>query len=315
MNTDILGIHHVTAIADDPQSNIDFYTGVLGLRLVKLTVNFDDPRSYHLYYGDELGHPGTILTFFAWPGVPRGRQGTGQVTVTSFSIPQGSVDYWIERLSQQGVSSAGPASRFDETVLSLQDPDGLALELVAHPQAQLRPGWKEGPVPAEHTIRGVHTVTLSEDGYERTAKLLTETKGFRLLGEENGVFRYAVGEQGPGAYVDVRCAPGLRRGHVAGGTVHHVAWRTPTDECELAWRGVLAGLDLNVTPVLDRKYFHSIYFREPGGILFEIATDPPGFAVDEPVGQLGTHLELPTWLEPQRKEIEQALPALRLPQA
>ena len=315
MNTDILGIHHVTAIADDPQSNIDFYTGVLGLRLVKLTVNFDDPRSYHLYYGDELGHPGTILTFFAWPGVPRGRQGTGQVTVTSFSIPQGSVDYWIERLSQQGVSSAGPASRFDETVLSLQDPDGLALELVAHPQAQLRPGWKEGPVPAEHTIRGVHTVTLSEDGYERTAKLLTETMGFRLLGEENGVFRYAVGEQGPGAYVDVRCAPGLRRGHVAGGTVHHVAWRTPTDECELAWRGVLAGLDLNVTPVLDRKYFHSIYFREPGGILFEIATDPPGFAVDEPVGQLGTRLELPPWLEPQRKEIEQVLPALRLPQA
>jgi len=315
LSTDILGIHHVTAIADDPQRNIDFYTGVLGLRLVKLTVNFDDPQSYHLYYGDELGHPGTLLTFFAWPGVPRGRQGTGQVTVTSFSIPQGSLDYWIERLSQQGVSSTGPASRFDETVLSLQDPDGLALELVAHPQAELRPAWKSGTVPAEHAIRGVHTVTLSEDGYERTAKLLTETMGFRLLGEENGVFRYAVGEQGPGAYVDVRCAPGLRRGHVAGGTVHHVAWRTPTDEREQAWRGVLAGFDLNVTPVLDRKYFHSIYFREPGGILFEIATDPPGFAVDEPVGQLGTRLELPPWLEPQRKEIEQVLPALRLPQA
>ncbi len=315
MNTDILGIHHVTAIAGDPQRNIDFYTGVLGLRLVKLTVNFDDPGSYHLYYGDEQGHPGTLLTFFAWPGVPKGRQGTGQVTVTSFSIPQGSVDYWIERLSQQGVSSTGPASRFDETVLSLHDPDGLALELVAHPQAELRPAWKAGQVPAEHAIRGVHTVTLSEDGYERTAKLLTETMGFRLLGEENGVFRYAVGEQGPGAYVDVRCAPGLRRGHVAGGTVHHVAWRTPTDERELAWHGVLAGLDLNVTPVLDRKYFHSIYFREPGGILFEIATDLPGFAVDEPVGQLGTHLELPPWLEPQRKEIEQALPALRLPTA
>ncbi len=161
----------------------------------------------------------------------------------------------------------------------------------------------------------MHTVTLSEDGYERTAKLLTETLGFRLLGEEHSVFRYAVGEEGPGAYVDVRCTPGLRRGHVAGGTVHHVAWRTPTDEREQAWRGALAGLDLNVTPMLDRKYFHSIYFREPGGILFEIATDLPGFAVDEPVGQLGTHLELPPWLEPQRKEIEQALPALRLPTA
>jgi glyoxalase family protein len=237
------------------------------------------------------------------------------VTVTSFSILQASLDYWIERLGQQGVSYKGPASRFDETILALQDPDGLALELVAHPQAELRPAWKEGPVPAEHALRGVHTVTLSEDGYERTAKLLTETLGFRLLGEENSVFRYAVGEEGPGAYVDVRCAPELRRGHVAGGTVHHVAWRTPTDEREQAWRGALAGLDLNVTPVLDRKYFHSIYFREPGGILFEIATDLPGFAVDEPVGQLGTHLELPPWLEPQRKEIEQALPALRLPTA
>jgi glyoxalase family protein len=294
MSRDILGIHHVTAITSDPQSNVDFYTGVLGLRLVKLTVNFDDPRSYHLYYGDELGHPGTIMTFFAWPGVPKGRQGTGQVTVTSFSVPQASLDYWIERLSQRGVSSTGPTSRFDETILSLQDPDGLALELVAHSQAQQRPAWKEGPVPAEQAIRGIHTVTLSEDGYERTAKLLTDTLG---------------------AYVDVRCAPELRRGHVAGGTVHHVAWRTPTDERQQAWRGVLVGLDLNVTPVLDRKYFHSIYFREPGGILFEIATDPPGFTVDEPVEQLGTRLELPAWLEPNRVELEQVLPALHVPSA
>ncbi len=287
---------------------------MLGLRLVKLTVNFDDPRSYHLYYGDELGHPGTIITFFAWPGVPQGRQGTGQVTVTSFSVPQASLDYWRERLSQRGVSSTGPTSRFDETILSLQDPDGLALELVAHPQAQ-RPAWKEGPVPAEHAIRGMHTVTLSEDGYERTAKLLTETLGFRLLSQETNVFRYEVAGGEPGTYVDVRCAPGLRRGHVAAGTVHHVAWRTPTDERQQAWREVLAGLDLNVTPVLDRKYFHSIYFREPGGILFEIATDPPGFTVDEPVEQLGTRLELPTWLEPSREELEQVLPVLHLPAA
>jgi catechol-2,3-dioxygenase len=235
------------------------------------------------------------------------------VTVTSFSIPQASLDYWIERLSQRGVSSTGPTSRFDETLLSLHDPDGLVLELVAHPQAELRPAWKAGPVPAEYAIRGLHTVTLSEDGYERTAKLLTETLGFRLLSEDNNVFRYEVGEGGLGAYVDVRCVPGLRRGHVAGGTVHHVAWRTPTDERQQAWRGVLAGLDLNVTPVLDRKYFHSIYFREPGGILFEIATDPPGFTVDESFEQLGTRLELPPWLEPHRKELEQVLPALRLP--
>src|SRR6059058_1561337 len=315
MSQDILGIHHVTAIAGDPQRNVDFYTRVLGLRLVKLTVNFDDPRSYHLYYGDEQGHPGTLLTFFAWPGVPRGRQGTGQVTVTSFSIPQASLDYWLERLSQHGVSSTGPMSRFDETVLSLLDPDGLVLELVAHPQAELRPAWKEGPVPAEYAVRGVHTITLSEDGYERTAELLTETLGFRPLSEENSVFRYEAGEGGPGAYVDVRCTPELRRGLVAAGTVHHVAWRTPTDEHQQTWRGALAGLNFNVTPVMDRKYFHSIYFREPGGILFEIATDPPGFTVDESVEQLGTRLELPPWLEPYREELEQVLPAVRLPAA
>lgn len=313
MSSDILGIHHVTAIASDPQRNVDFYTGVLGLRLVKLTVNFDDPRSYHLYYGDEVGHPGTIMTFFAWLGVPKGRQGTGQVTVTSFSVPQASLDYWIERLSQQGISYQGLTSRFDESILSLQDPDGLALELVAHPQAHHRPAWKEGPVPVEHAIRGIHTVTLLEEGYERTARLLTETLGFRSLSEENNVFRCEVGEGGPGAYVDVRCAPGLRRGLVAAGTVHHVAWRTPNDEQQQAWRATLAGLDLNITPVMDRKYFHSIYFREPGGILFEIATDAPGFMVDEPVEQLGTHLELPPWLEQDRSELEQVLPSLSLP--
>jgi glyoxalase family protein len=313
MSSDILGIHHVTAIASDPQRNVDFYTGVLGLRLVKLTVNFDDPRSYHLYYGDEVGHPGTIMTFFAWLGVPKGRQGTGQVTVTSFSVPQASLDYWIERLSQQGISYQGPTSRFDESILSLQDPDGLALELVAHPQAHHRPAWKEGPVPVEHAIRGIHTVTLLEEGYERTARLLTETLGFRSLSEENNVFRCEVGEGGPGAYVDVRCAPGLRRGLVAAGTVHHVAWRTPNDEQQQAWRATLAGLDLNITAVMDRKYFHSIYFREPGGILFEIATDAPGFMVDEPVEQLGTHLELPPWLEQDRSELEQVLPSLSLP--
>jgi glyoxalase family protein len=313
MSGDILGVHHVTAITSDPQRNVDFYTGVLGLRLVKLTVNFDDPRSYHLYYGDEVGHPGTIMTFFAWLGVPKGRHGTGQVTVTSFSVPQASLDYWIERLIQQGISYKGPTSRFDETILSLQDPDGLALELVAHPQAHHRPAWKEGPVPAEHAIRGIHTVTLLEDGYERTARLLTETLGFHPRSSENNVFRYEVGEGGPGAYIDVRCAPGLRRGLVAAGTVHHMAWRTPDDEQQQAWRRTLAGLDLNITPVMDRKYFHSIYFREPGGILFEIATDPPGFTVDEPVEQLGTHLELPPWLEQDRSELEQVLPSLSLP--
>ena len=189
MNASILGIHHVTAIASDPQWNVDFYTGVLGLRLVKLTVNFDDPGAYHLYYGDSVGHPGTILTFFAWPGARRGRQGPGQVAVISLAIRPGALAYWLERLVHHGVRYEGPTQRFDEQVLAFRDPDGLALELVAHPGAGDRPYWEGGPVPAEHAIRGVHGVTLWEEGYELTAKLLTETLGFRLLNEQESLFR------------------------------------------------------------------------------------------------------------------------------
>jgi len=313
MNANILGIHHVTAIAGDPQRNVDFYTSVLGLRLVKLTVNFDDPSAYHLYYGDEAGHPGTILTFFAWPDARRGRQGTGQVGVISLAIRPSALAYWIERFVQHGVRYKGPTQRFDEQVLAFRDPDELALELVAHPNVEDRPYWRGGPVLAEHAIRGLYGVTLWEEGYELTAKLLTESLGFRLLDEQGSYFRYTVGEGGPGALVDVRSAPDFWRGVVAVGTVHHVAWRTPNDEQQLVWRDKLAGLDLNVTPVMDRQYFHSIYFREPGGVLFEIATDPPGFTVDEPLERLGTHLKLPPWLEPQRKRIEQILPSIRLP--
>ena len=317
MTAPLPGIHHVTAIASDPQRNVDFYTGVLGLRLVKLTVNFDDPGAYHLYYGDAVGHPGTLLTFFAWPGAPQGRQGTGQVASTAFSIPPGALDYWVERLNGRGIAVEGPTSRFGaqggEQVLALTDPDGLLLELVAHPAAHERPGWQKGPVPAEHAIRGLHGVTLWEAGYEHTATFLTETLGFRLLAEEGSVFRYGVGAGGPGALVDVRCAPDLGRGVVAVGTVHHVAWRTPSDADQRAWRQTIAGSGRDVTPVLDRQYFHSIYFHEPGGVLFEIATDPPGFTIDEPADELGTHLKLPPWLEPRRARLERLLPPLRLP--
>lgn len=313
MSEEIQGIHHITAIAGDPQQNLDFYSGVLGLHLVKLTVNFDDPGTYHLYYGDGLGTPGTILTFFPWPGAPRGQQGSGQVTTTAFSIPEPALGYWVDRLHRLGVSHEGPRTRFDESVVSFIDPDGLVLELVAHRGAEARVPWTHGPVSAEYAIRGFHGLTLSERRAAQTAPLLTEVLGFRLLREAETRFRYQVGSAGAGVLVDVLDLPDAPRGEIAVGTVHHVAWRTPTDEAQQEWRRRIAGRGLNVTPVLDRRYFRSIYFREPGGVLFEIATDPPGFVVDEKPEELGTHLKLPPWLEPMRSQLEQRLPRLRLP--
>ncbi len=312
------GIHHVTAIASSPQQNVDFYVGVLGLRLIKRTVNFDDPGTYHLYYGDAGGSPGTILTFFPWPGAPRGRVGTGQVSVTSFAIPEHSVGFWQERLARDGVSARGPSAHFDERVLSFEDPDGLPLELVAHPADDGRTGWEDGPVPREHVIRGFYGVTMAEDGpgagCEHTTTLLTNALGFRLVGEAGNRMRFAMGAGGPGALVDVLCLPGAPRGQVAVGTVHHVAWRTPDDAQQALWRERIGGSGIDVTPVRDRQYFHSIYFREPGGVLFEIATDPPGFTVDESKERLGARLMLPPWLEPRRAQLERTLPPLRLPE-
>lgn len=311
MHHSLLGIHHVTAITSDPQRNVDFYTGFLGLRLVKVTVNFDDPTAYHLYYGDREGHPGTIMTFFAWPGAPRGRQGTGQINATAFSVPQASLGYWINRFHEHAIQYQGPTRRFGEQVLSLRDPDGLVIELVAHVGEQEPPGWDNGVIPAEHAIRGVGSVTLWEDGHEHTARFLTDTLGFRLAAEDQQTFRYELGTGGSGTRVDVRNAQGFWSGSVAVGTVHHVAWRVANDEVQQKWQELLDAHDVNVTPILDREYFHSIYFPEPGGVLFEIATDPPGFAIDETVEQLGSRLQLPPWLEKQRPMIERTLPPLR----
>jgi glyoxalase family protein len=309
---DILGVHHVTAIASDPQKNIDFYAGVLGLRLVKLTVNYDDPTTYHLYYGDGQGHPGTIMTFFPWLGAIAGRIGTGQLTVTSFAVPQKSVGYWKSRLTEHETSVQETRSEFDEELLFFTDPDGLQLELVAT-HADPDRVWNRSHVPADFAIRGFHHVTLSENGYERTASLLTDTLGFKRIQERGARFRYAASNGLPGTIVDLICAPEGRPGRVSVGTVHHVAWRTPTDQQQVKWRETIRDLQYNVTPVIDRTYFHSIYFREPGGVLFEIATDPPGFAVDEPADQIGTSLVLPLWLEGERRELERILPAVHLP--
>ena len=312
MSADTSGIHHVTAIAGEPQRNVDFYVGVLGLRLVKKTVNFDDPGTYHLYYGDGAGTPGSIMTFFPWAGAPRGRIGSGQLTVTSFSIPATSLGYWTERLVEGGVRFEKPEDRLGEPILRFPDPDGLRLELVAA-EAEGRVGWSDGPTPAEHAVRGFHHVMLTVADPSRTAKLMTDTLGFRQTGEAEGRRRYEAGEGGPGNTVDLTDGTGFPRGTMGVGTVHHVAFRVPDDETQLALREEVAALGYNVTPVLDRNYFRSIYFREPGGVLFEIATDPPGFAVDEDVEHLGENLKLPPWLEPQREQLEEALPPLRVP--
>ena len=312
MEQPISGIHHVTAIASYPQRNLDFYTEVLGLRLVKRTVNFDDPGTYHLYFGDEVGTPGSILTFFPWPMAARGSPGVGQVEVTSFSIPENSLSYWERRLLAARIPAERSGKRFDEEVLTFADPDGLKLELVAHPQgAGATRAWKEASVPPEHALRGFYCVTLCEQGYESTVELL-DTMGFRKVGEQGNRFRFDVGAGGPGARVDILCASEAAYGRVASGIVHHVAWRVADDNSQQSWRKRLLNRHLNVTPVIDRCYFHSIYFREPGGVLFELATDPPGFAIDEPIEKLGEALKLPTWLEANRKRIEQVLPPIQL---
>ncbi len=305
------GIHHVTAISGEPQRNVDFYAGVLGLRLVKKTVNFDDPETYHLYYGDGGGNPGTIMTFFPWAHAPGGRIGAGQLVVTSFSIPAASLGYWAERLIEGGVRYEKPHDRFGDRVLAFEDPDRLRIELVTSEDG--RPGWHEGTVEAEHSVRGFHHVALAVETPESTVSLMTETLGFGQVDQAEGRVRLSAGEGGPGNVVDVISASGFPRASTGVGTVHHVAFRVPDDETQLALREEVSALGYNVTPVLDRNYFRSIYFREPGGVLFEIATDPPGFAVDEEEAELGTHLKLPPWLETRRDRLEEVLPPLRVP--
>jgi glyoxalase family protein len=311
----MVGIHHITAIAGEPQRNLDFYAGTLGLRLVKLTVNFDDPATYHFYYGDELGRPGSLLTFFPWPGGQRGRQGSGQAATVALSIAMGSLGFWIERLLTHGIKYQGPARRFDEQVLTLSDPDGLLLELVASARGAETPAWLEGPIPVEHAIRGLHGTTLWEDGDSGSASFLQDTMGFDRVGAENGLLRFQRGGKGVGTVVYLRQTPGFWRGSGGVGTVHHVAFRAASDQAQLEKRAAIEAQGRAITPVIDRQYFHSVYFPEPGGVLFEIATDGPGFTIDESPGELGSQLKLPPMYEPNRREIERALPAIRLPHA
>ena len=298
------GIHHVTAISGDPQETVDFYAGVLGLRLVKKTVNFDDPSTYHLYFGDETGSPGTILTFFPFGGGRRGRVGKGQTSATAFSIPEGSAEFWVDRLDDLGVEVDEPGERFGETVVDLRDGDGQPIELVEG-ESTIEP-WADGPVPAEHAIRGFHGITLLSARPDATAGVL-DRLGYERAGEEGDRTRFrAAGDRA--VVVDVRDPGDAIAGRQGAGTVHHVAFRAPDDDAQFATRDRLIEAGLHVTGQKDRQYFRSIYFREPGGVLFEVATDGPGFAIDEDVAELGTGLKLPPWLEEDREFLAERLP-------
>ena len=309
-----MAIHHITAIAGDPDRNLRFYARTLGLRLVKLTVNYDDSATYHFYFGDELGRPGTILTFFPWPHGSPGRLGTGLVAAVGFAVPAGSLGFWIERLLAQGLRYQGPTRRFDESVLAFADPDGLPLELVATERAGQLPGWADGPVPAEHAIRALHGATIWEDGDTGAAELLTGQLGFRRGTEEGNILRLEAADP-RGAVLDLRRAPGFWRGAGGVGIVHHIAFRAADTAEQLARREALEQAGYDVTPVLDRTYFRSVYFREPGGVLFEIATDGPGFTIDEGAAELGSSLKLPPRYEAMRDRVAEVLPPIVLPSA
>jgi glyoxalase family protein len=299
----ITGIHHVTAISGPAQQNVDCYACVLGLRLVKKTVNFDDPGTYHLYYGDGLGRPGTILTFFPWANAPKGRPGQGQVTQIVLNVPAGALSFWEDRLQQANVAVRNAAG-----YLHFADPDGIELALVANGA----PDDAYGSLPAEKAIREIGGVTLTVKEPSRTAAMLQEVMGFAPGEDDHDGFRSSDSRERDRILVHPNGAE-MPRGMMGPGAIHHVAFRVPDDATQEAWRTKLLGLGYHVSEVMDRNYFHSIYFREPGGILFEIATDPPGFTADESVEELGTSLKLPPQYEKHRADLERALPPLRVP--
>ncbi|MGH7629523.1 MAG: ring-cleaving dioxygenase [Gemmatimonadales bacterium] len=309
MTAQILGLHHVTATVGDAQADLDFCLGVLGLRLVKKTVNFDNHNVYHFYYGDEQGSPGTIWTTFPYKGwgVPAGIHGKGQITVTAFSVPRASLDLWRSRLSGRAVRFEEITSRFGEPGLRFRDPSGLVFHLVGS-EADARAPWTGGGVGAEHAIRGLHSVTMLVRSSARTLELLTGVLGWRVVNEVERATRVATGGDGPGHIIDVVQAPEVPVALNGIGTVHHVAMAVGSADEQLRLRAELVKLGVAVTEVRDRQYFQSIYFREPGGVLFEAATVSPGFTVDEPLAELGGALKLPPWEELERPSIEAGLP-------
>jgi glyoxalase family protein len=307
------GIHHVTAMAGDPQSNVDFYCGILGLRLIKLTVNFDDPNTYHLYYGDAVGSPGTVLTFFPLGQNLRGTVGTGEVTTVSFAVPTGSLAFWQEQLEKHSIAVSPVAERWSFTRMELHDPDGIKIEIVEDPTPRPFVFWPDGGIPESFAIRCFFGVTMSVVSGTDSVRFLTDRMGaipHATLGTSELL---VIGESERAGFIEVVALGHRQRGQMGPGSVHHVAWRVANDEEQLAWQSKLRDNGIGVTPVRDRKYFHSIYFREPGEVLFEIATDPPGFTVDESRDSLGTKLQLPEWLECERRFLQKVLPLLKVP--
>ncbi len=309
----LTGIHHVTAMAGDPQSNVDFYCGILGLRLIKLTVNFDDPNTYHLYYGDTVGSPGTILTFFPLGQNLRGTVGTGEVTTVSFAVPTGSLAFWQEHLEKHSIAVSPVAERWSFTRMELHDPDGIKLEIVEDPTPRPFLFWKDGGIPESFAIRGFFGVTMSVVSSTDSVRFLTDRMGAKPHATLGASELLVIGESERAGFIEVVTLGHRQRGQMGAGAVHHVAWRVTNEEEQLAWQSKLRENGVGVTPVRDRKYFHSIYFREPGEVLFEIATDPPGFTADEPRESLGSKLQLPKWLECERRFLQKILPPLRVP--
>jgi glyoxalase family protein len=308
VNDPILGLHHVTATVDEAQPDLAFFTETLGLRLVKKTVNFDNHSVYHFYYGTEIGAPGTIWTTFPYGGhgVPAGRHGAGQIGATSFSVPDGSLGFWQDRLTRRGVPVITGRGRFGDEAIAVQDPSGLVIELVANPHDTRAP-WLGGGVEPEHAIRGIHSVTLVESSPDPTVALLTTSLNFTVVAEAPGRMRLAARRDEPGTLMEILVDPRAPTGRNGLGTVHHVAMAIAEGEEQVRLREDLVRRGLHVTAVLDRQYFQSVYFREPGGVLLEVATMKPGFLVDEDRGALGRALKLPPWEEPNRAEIERSL--------
>jgi glyoxalase family protein len=309
----LLGMHHITALASDAQRNVDFYSGLLGLRLVKKTVNFDAPDVYHLYFGDSIGSPGTVLTFFPFPRAAQGIRGRGELGALAFHLPAGSEDYWIQRLAQHGVAFAGPEARLGNDVIALRDPDGLRLELVFTQDSNEGMVWDNGPVPPEHSVRRLFGATMIAGELEPSVTHLEQTLGFTFDEAGSGRRRYSIGQGSSRASLDIIHDPSLPAARPAAGSIHHIAWRVPTDTAQHSWRERLGAEGMSVTEVVDRQYFRSIYYREPGGVLFELATDQPGFMIDEAFERLGTSLKLPPWLEDSRNQIERMLPSVQIP--
>jgi glyoxalase family protein len=311
--TALTGIHHVTAIAADAQRNVDFYSGILGLRLVKKTVNFDDPGSYHLYYGDRVGTPGTLVTFFIWPGATNGQRGAGEPVALAFAIPQGSIEWWKQRLSRAGFQALEAGSRLGSGVIEINDPDGMKIELIESTKARDSEFWLVGGIPEEHAITAIHSVSLGLRDERRSAALFTDELTFARISSGDARLRFGLGAAGDTSFVDIVKPDAPVRGRMGAGTIHHVAFRTSDDLSQQEWLEKITRLGLQVSPVIDRKYFHSIYFREPGGVLFEIATDGPGMGVDEREEHLGEALVLPQQYESLRASLEQSLPPIVSP--